>query len=412
MRHAEGLLPLSSGGCGPGQPSCSQGVLRMTWGASDTPETREREYQHVVTQGSWARPDRGRARRVARPGRRSRCRHHRARPVGAPDRGLPDRRSRSPTRPGCQLVEGFTVTEGTKPTSFTGKVIGVLEDGIGPDLDMIMMSWTPPRSSEAAASGRACPVRRSMHDQRRAHRRRRLRAVLGAVPVAGITPYETMDEVPDSAASPARQVDVGSADASRIAAESTSRRARRPRASAGCGSRRPSSGVPALPPRRTPRQLRRTARPARTSRSERHWHQSAAPAPPLPTRPRWWPAATSAPASRTATSPPAASAPSPASVTVDLVGFGHPMMFSGRTTLSMHPANALYVQESPWGRRSRWPTSRPRSGPSPTTGRPGSAGTSVNCCPRPWTSPRPSPTSAQIRVRAPRTCRSPEPTRR
>jgi hypothetical protein len=32
-----------------------------------------------------------------------------------------------------------------------------------------------------------------------------------------------------------------------------------------------------------------------------------------------------------------------------LVGFGHPMMFSGPTTLSMHPAHALYVQEDPLG---------------------------------------------------------------
>jgi hypothetical protein len=32
-----------------------------------------------------------------------------------------------------------------------------------------------------------------------------------------------------------------------------------------------------------------------------------------------------------------------------VVGFGHPMTFSGDTTMSMHPADALYVQEDPLG---------------------------------------------------------------
>ena len=32
-----------------------------------------------------------------------------------------------------------------------------------------------------------------------------------------------------------------------------------------------------------------------------------------------------------------------------VVGFGHPMTFGGTTTLSLHPADALYVQEDPLG---------------------------------------------------------------
>ena len=33
----------------------------------------------------------------------------------------------------------------------------------------------------------------------------------------------------------------------------------------------------------------------------------------------------------------------------DLVGFGHPMMFSGATSLGLMPADALYVQEESLG---------------------------------------------------------------
>src|SRR3954454_5734387 len=37
-----------------------------------------------------------------------------------------------------QLVHGLTVTQGTDPTDFDGKVIGVIHDGIAPGIDMIM----------------------------------------------------------------------------------------------------------------------------------------------------------------------------------------------------------------------------------------------------------------------------------
>src|SRR5687767_1732523 len=36
-------------------------------------------------------------------------------------------------------VDGLTVTQGTEPGEFTGEVLGVLDDGIMPGLDMIMV---------------------------------------------------------------------------------------------------------------------------------------------------------------------------------------------------------------------------------------------------------------------------------
>ncbi len=43
-----------------------------------------------------------------------------------------------------QLVHGLTVSAGTTPDPFTGKVLGVLNDGIAPGLDMILVRLTSP----------------------------------------------------------------------------------------------------------------------------------------------------------------------------------------------------------------------------------------------------------------------------
>ena len=50
-----------------------------------------------------------------------------------------------------------------------------------------------------------------------------------------------------------------------------------------------------------------------------------------------------------------------------VVGFGHPMTFLGKTTLTLHPADALSSRRSRWARRSRWPTSVRLPARSPTT---------------------------------------------
>ena len=64
-------------------------------------------------------------------------------------------------------VTALSVTSGTTPQQFTGKVLGVLQDGIAPDLDMVMVKINAPDpatmdgSTASTASGRACPARRS-----------------------------------------------------------------------------------------------------------------------------------------------------------------------------------------------------------------------------------------------------------
>src|SRR6476659_491335 len=41
-------------------------------------------------------------------------------------------------------VTGLTVTHGTAPEGFTGEVLGVLDDAIGPDVDMVMVRLSSP----------------------------------------------------------------------------------------------------------------------------------------------------------------------------------------------------------------------------------------------------------------------------
>lgn len=117
-----------------------------------------------------------------------------------------------------QPVNGLTVSKGTTPEPFTGEVIGVLEDGIAAGVDMVMMRLT---SSEidrvggiwAGMSG--SPVY--------AEDGRLIGAVAyglaGTTPVAGITPYEEMQEYVGATAS-SSSVSVSSAEAQRISAAS------------------------------------------------------------------------------------------------------------------------------------------------------------------------------------------------
>ncbi|GAB6987188.1 hypothetical protein [Nocardioides pyridinolyticus] len=90
-------------------------------------------------------------------------------------------------------VTGLTVTRGTTPEGFTGRVLGVLDDGVGPGLDMVMVRLTSPEidrvgiwqgmsgSPVYAADGRLIgAVGYSL--------------AMGSSTVAGVTPFEQMDD--------------------------------------------------------------------------------------------------------------------------------------------------------------------------------------------------------------------------
>ncbi len=92
------------------------------------------------------------------------------------------------------LVDGLTVTSGTTPVGFTGEVLGVLQDGIAPDLDMIMIDLDMDAFDETGGVWQGMsgsPVY--------AQDGRLLGAVAyglswGPSKIAGITPFEYMDD--------------------------------------------------------------------------------------------------------------------------------------------------------------------------------------------------------------------------
>ncbi len=92
-----------------------------------------------------------------------------------------------------QAVEGLTVAKGTTPEPFTGEIIGILENGIAPGLDMVMARLTSPEIDRVGgiwAGMSGSPVY--------ADDGRLIGAVAyglaGTSPVAGLTPFEDMDD--------------------------------------------------------------------------------------------------------------------------------------------------------------------------------------------------------------------------
>lgn len=103
-----------------------------------------------------------------------------------------------------QRVTGLTVTSGTEPTGFTGEVLGVVRDGIAPGLDMVLARFTSPEIDRVGGIWQGMsgsPVY--------AADGRLVGAVsyglgTGASPVAGITPaaemYRMLSEPPTATA--------------------------------------------------------------------------------------------------------------------------------------------------------------------------------------------------------------------
>jgi hypothetical protein len=105
-----------------------------------------------------------------------------------------------------QPVNGLTVASGTTPAAFTGSLVGVMEDGIAPGIDMILVDLTSPDIDAVGGiwSGMSgSPVYAA--DGR----------LIGAVayglsagpsPIAGVTPAEAMYALLDNPAAPARSI--------------------------------------------------------------------------------------------------------------------------------------------------------------------------------------------------------------
>ena len=235
-----------------------------------------------------------------------------------------------------QPVTGLTVSHGTTPEGFTGEVLGVLDDGIAPGLDMVMVRLT---SAEIDRVGiwqgmSGSPVY--------AADGRLIGAVayglaMGPSPVAGVTPFADMDDYLGTTA--ARTVTVDRVAARAIAQHSdvTAREAGQgfaqlpaPLGVAGVGARQLTLAQQHAGSRTyLPRSAYAVGRAAATTAG-----------------PDTIVAGGNLAASLAYGDVTMAAVGTATSVCDGrVVGFGHPVQRLGATTMALHPADAIYVQE-------------------------------------------------------------------
>jgi hypothetical protein len=248
-----------------------------------------------------------------------------------------------------QPVHGLTVTSGTTPEPFTGSVIGVLEDGIGPDIDMIMVRLSSPELARVGGIWQGMsgsPVYAADG------------SLIGAVayglswgpsPVAGVTPFASMDDYLAAPASTVSKVPVTARAARVIAQESDVTAAQ---AAQGFTEFEMPLGVSGV-------SGQRLARADKAGLREQHkWLQggtykmgAAAAAAGGGPGAETIVAGGNLAASLSSGDVTAAGVGTATSVCEGrVVGFGHPMIYSGDgSTLALHPADALYIQEESLG---------------------------------------------------------------
>jgi hypothetical protein len=237
-------------------------------------------------------------------------------------------------------VHGQTVSRGTTPQPYTGEVLGVLEDGIAPDLDMVIVELDSPAIQAAGGIWQGMSGSPVYAADDRLIGAVAYGLAFGPSPIAGVTPFEQMDDYVATASSSGR-VGINKAMARRIASSSDVSSAD---AQQGLSQLKMPLGVSGV-------STGRLAKASHTFRSYLPKNTYAA---------GRASAAASAPEDVVAGGNLAASLSygdvtqagiGTATTVCDnvVVGFGHPMLFAGDTSLSLHPANAIYVQPDSLG---------------------------------------------------------------
>jgi SpoIVB peptidase S55 len=237
-------------------------------------------------------------------------------------------------------VNGLTVSKGTTPEPFTGEVIGVLENGIAPDLDMVIMDLTSPEIDRVGGIWQGMSGSPVYAENGKLIGAVAYGLTWGSSPVAGITPFEEMDDYLGPAEAPAR-IRVGKGMAQRIADESD---VTATQAAQGFSQLRMPIGVAGL----TGKRIAQSEKSDREYLGDRDAYVlGKAAASPDPSTVVAGGNIAAAVAYGDITAAGVGTATSVCNGRV--VGFGHPMTFGGKTTLSLHPADAIYVQEDPLG---------------------------------------------------------------
>lgn len=239
-------------------------------------------------------------------------------------------------------VEGLTVSEGTTPESFTGEVTGVLENGIAPGLDMVIMNLTSSEIDRVGGIWAGMSGSPVYADDGRLIGAVAYGLAFGASHFAGITPFEEMDDYLDAAATPGK-IRMGNGLAADIAQQSD---VTAHQAAQGFTQLPMATGVSGLSAKRLA-QSQDTDREYLSLRDTYALGTATGGASPDPSTVIAGGNIAAAVSYGDVTAAGVGTATSVCDGRV--VGFGHPMNFGGSTTLSLHPADALYVQEDSLG---------------------------------------------------------------
>lgn len=235
-----------------------------------------------------------------------------------------------------QALSGMTVAQGTEPQPFQATVVGVLSDGIAPGLDMVMVEAASPDISRVGGIWAGMSGSPVYADDGRLVGAVAYGLAMGASPIAGITPAEAMYSIRAYDAVPKDRVALPQASQQALVATG----AATPREVAGGMVTLPVPvGISGLSVRRAQRFADRID--SRLDLSHAFVTGSAR---------------SQAEVSPVVPGGNAAAALSYGDYTVAAVGtttavcdqqallFGHPFFFAGSTTMSLHSAEAMYVQ--------------------------------------------------------------------
>jgi hypothetical protein len=249
-----------------------------------------------------------------------------------------------------QLVDGLTVSKGTTPEGFSGEILGVLEDGIAPDLDMVIARLSSPEIDRVGGIWQGMSGSPVYAEDGRLIGAVSYGLSWGSSPVAGITPAEDMHrllrEAPTAAtteASLAQQEDdvtlpgtmqrrmVASGDTTRAQAEGGMSRLPLPLGISGTV---------------TGKRLSQAAKALELD-NVRVFKAGAVSASAAPTE--IVPGGNMAGSLSYGDLSAVGVGTATAVCGDEIIGFGHPFTFSGPSTLTLHGAKAIYVQEESLG---------------------------------------------------------------
>ncbi len=251
-----------------------------------------------------------------------------------------------------QQVTGRTVTSGTEPTGFTGEVVGVIRDGIAPGLDMVMARLSSPEIDRVGGIWQGMSGSPVYAADGRLVGAVAYGLAWGPSPVAGITPAEEMYRLLDDAPTGAGSARTLRAAAERDAVDVPPRLLARVAEAGAVSTDQAGQGMRRLP---VPFGISGMLDDKRLAQAKKAFglsgvrvHQSGATS------------ASAAPVGIVAGGNLAASVSYGDLSTIgvgtatavcgdQVLAFGHPMMFTGPSRMSLHGADALYVQEDSLG---------------------------------------------------------------